>query len=286
MKTVVERLDPCVCGMSHVGRVRKRNEDRFTSGLLLPSFELQSNIDQWSFFVDEKTLKPRNFRPIHLAVVADGMGGHAGGDLAAEISIQTFVRSLLAHLTAKHSTQVSDESSNSWWMELQWDAIDSAQGALYDYQASHPETRGMGTTFTAVLAIAAKAYIAHLGDTRCYRIREESIEQLTLDHTVAQLYFDSGVLTKTQFLESSLQHRVYKSLGGSSLQVEPDFAVIDLEPGDKLLLCTDGLTKHLGEDEILREILENEDRTLCDHLVFRAVDEGGRDNVTVVSMEW
>jgi protein phosphatase len=139
----------------------------------------------------------------------------------------------------------------------------------------------MGTTLTMAFIAWPVLYVAHVGDSRCYLFRSGTLSRLTTDHTVAQQMLDEGIRTADP--ESQWHHVLWNSLGGSEQIPKPEIAKLELAPGDTVLLCSDGLTKHIGDDEIAATLGAHQtSAALCARLIERANAEGGTDNVTVV----
>jgi protein phosphatase len=141
----------------------------------------------------------------------------------------------------------------------------------------------MGTTLTAVLTAGLDALVAHVGDSRAYLFRGGALEQLTRDHTVAQRLMDTGALPSVASATGFMRHVLTNCLGGGSHDVKVETYPLRLADGDRLLLCTDGLTDMLGAEEIRDVLAQHPDpQEACGALVDRALDHGGKDNVTVV----
>jgi protein phosphatase len=224
------RLESAVA--SDIGKVRTRNEDAY---LLLP----------------EKGI----------FAVADGMGGHAAGDVASRTALESV-------------SEISDGDVVS--------AVLRANRAVSERAQREPQLAGMGTTLTLLALQRDKnvALLGHVGDTRSYLFRAGKLQQLTRDHTVAQEMVDAGQLTKDTARNHPASSMLQRAIGTQS-EVDVDFAEIDVQSADLFLLCSDGLTGMLSDGEIAR-ILENEKplQQLADELVEAANQRGGRDNIT------
>lgn len=228
---------------SDVGKVRENNED--------------------SFYVDPKA---------GLFIVADGMGGHNAGEVASRMATERIREQLDAS-----SLPQDEEGIQSVLRET----IQQANAEIYRHGGHYEALQGMGTTVVVVLIRAGKLYVAHVGDSRAYLLRDGTLLQLTEDHThVAQLV-RQGQLNPEEARGHHQRHVLSRVLGGSET-VEVDLAVIPYQ-GEPLLLCTDGLTDML-EDQEIRDILSPlpEPQKACEILVDEANEHGGRDNVTVV----
>ena len=207
----------------------------------------------------------------HLYVVADGMGGHAGGDVASAIAVR--------HLREiDHPYATVDEARE----ELYRSILD-AGGALTDAVAEHPELTGMGTTVSAMIRVGDQMVIAHIGDSRIYRLRNGVLEQMTSDHTFVQRLVDSGRITPEEAAVHPRRSVLMRVLGDVDVEPEVDTHIVDTQPDDRWLLCSDGLSGYVAEREIA-EILLSVDNTedAAEKLVLSALAEGAPDNVTVV----
>jgi protein phosphatase len=263
-----------VCGLSHPGYVRANNEDHFivtrigrfleTVVTSLPPGEVPERAEESGYAM----------------IVADGMGGHAAGEVASRLALSGLMRLALAmpdwifRLDAGVAEDASQRSRRRF---------ERVNELLIEYGKQAHDLRGMGTTLTAARSMGRDLQIAHVGDSRVYLFRDGRLHRLTRDHTYTQLLVDSGLLSKEDAARSSARHVLVNALGGSDEDVEVDVDQIPLTSGDRLLLCSDGLTD-LVEDEAIRQGLsENTDSAAaCQRLVDLALASGGRDNITVV----
>lgn len=215
--------------------------------------------------------------PFQLWVVADGMGGHAGGEVASRLAVEAVVAQV-RNGTGTGEAPTSDE-------RLLREAMAAAQRAILDDARKHPELTGMGTTCVALRITSAprpRATIAHVGDSRAYRLRGNRLEQLTQDHSLIDDYVRRGLISAAQAFTHPLRHVLSRALGSDTC--EADAGVHELEDSDLLLLCTDGLTK-MVKDERIADVLLRERATpdqACRALVQEALRQGGADNVTVI----
>lgn len=215
-----------------------------------------------------------------LWVIADGMGGHAGGDVASRLAVDAIV-SHVGNAKNLHTIDQSDEVSR-----FLAEAILSADAAIHQRVKVSPDLAGMGTTVITVLFIKTPrpaVAIAHIGDSRAYRIRHSQIKALTTDHSFVQQLVSQGHITPAQGNVHPKQNILLRALGVSD-QSTPDVQVHPLDSQDVILLCTDGLTKMISESEILSIILRNWEAPLktCQELIAQANANGGKDNITVV----
>lgn len=219
---------------------------------------------------------------LRLWVVADGMGGHAGGDVASRLAVDAVLTHVRARASAGGAAEGAGPASDE---RLLREAIDAAQRAILHEARARKELTGMGTTCVALRISSAPdplATIAHVGDSRAYRLRGNRLEQLTRDHSLLDDYIRRGLVTPAQAFTHPLRHVLSRALGTGTC--EPDVGVHDLEDSDLILLCTDGLTKMIKDDRIADVLLRERtapDRA-CGALVQEALGHGGADNVTVI----
>lgn len=235
---------------SDVGRKRENNEDWFT-------------------------IDPER----GLYVVADGIGGHSGGEVAASLAVEAFVRAVD---TVPDAPFLADPSLHNRQLIFDWLALvtDEANSAIYQGGRDNPQYRGMGCTLDAVLIRGAGAFFVHVGDSRAYLLRGVELTQLTEDHTLGQLLLSVGHITRDELKNDDKRNVLMRALGVLP-KVQPDVFFVDLAPGDRLLLCSDGLTNEVPHDR-LRLLLASEGAKAPDALVDAALEAGGRDNITAV----
>jgi len=207
----------------------------------------------------------------HLFVVADGMGGHAGGDVASAIAVRH-----LAEIDRPYDSV--DEAR-----EVLYRSILDAGVELTETVSEHPELTGMGTTVSAMIRVGHQMVIAHIGDSRIYRLRNGVLEQITADHTFVQRLVDSGRITPEEAAVHPRRSVLMRVLGDVDVEPEIDTHVVDTQPDDRWLLCSDGLSGYVSEREIA-EILVSVDNTedACEKLILASLAEGAPDNVTVL----
>lgn len=211
--------------------------------------------------------------------VADGMGGHIGGDIAAQTAIRT---------VEARAALLSEGLRNGHVppTDVLTDLINRAHEAIVDRTRSQPKLKGMGTTIvllTIVPTPAPVAYLVHVGDSRAYRVRSGTLTPLTRDHSLIEKYLERGILTPQKAKTHPERHVLTRALGVPGMAT-PTIGAFPIREDDVVLLCSDGLTKMLEDDDIQRDLTQGElDPTLlCNRLVTTALDRGGEDNVTVV----
>ncbi len=209
-----------------------------------------------------------------LFMVADGMGGHAAGEVASRMAVETIGRRL---------QQSAREGAEP--LRLLQEAVLAANGALCAAAEGNPAWQGMGTTLAAIFPFGSHLAVAHVGDSRVYRLRGRQIEQLTEDHTVVAEQVRLGLLSSEEAAHASHQHLITRALGqGPDLEVSVQ--QIELRDGDRYLLCSDGLSS-LVPDEIIAGVIHSlpQPRAACRALVDLANQRGGTDNISVVLVE-
>jgi len=248
-------LDVKSSGLSDVGRARTHNED---------CFELDSEID--------------------LYLVADGMGGHRYGEVAAEVAVDA-IRDFVVHTRSSDSTWpfVLDGRLRRH-SNLLKNAVKVAHDRVLSAIQQDHRLYGMGTTIVGFLLEGDVAAIAHVGDSRAYRLRSEEFELLTQDHTWVNEQVVAGYLSEAQARVHPLKNVVTRALGGER-EVMVDVREVRVRPGDLYLLCSDGLTTMLSDEEIGEVARAAEGvEEVCRKLVACANSRGGHDNVTVVAL--
>jgi serine/threonine protein phosphatase PrpC len=262
----VEHAQMNLGAASDVGLKRKNNEDRYA----ISAFRAQTGRGQ----------------PAVLAIVADGIGGHRAGEVAAEIAVET-IREVVARSDGSQPLQILRE------------AVALADQRIYQSAQQDASRQGMGSTCACALVIGDRLYTVAVGDTRIYLVSEGRIQQLTVDHTWVQEALDKGVLTEEQARDHPNSHVIRRFLGSKG-GVKPDFRLklnpgesdpqaeanqgFALRGGDTLLLCSDGLTDLVNDDEILEVVRGYRLQEAIDVLIATANQRGGHDNITIVGL--
>jgi PPM family protein phosphatase len=264
-------------GLTNVGRVRSVNEDAYLIATLQRSMVVHdaSPPAAHGWFAGEPAGT--------LLIIADGMGGQGGGDVASRVAVSTVANYLLNVMpwTNAFPTASTGRDSGSPGVRDQLASALVIGDSTVKHAGLQTGAPRMGTTLTVALVLWPVLYVAHVGDTRCYVLRSGSLTRMTTDHTMAQKFADDA--GKPVDPASNLHHVLWNSLGGSEVLPKPDILKLGLELGDRLLLCSDGLTKHVNDEEIAAALASDEPlATRCARLVERANAAGGTDNVTVV----
>jgi serine/threonine protein phosphatase PrpC len=207
----------------------------------------------------------------NLLVVADGMGGHAGGDVASALTIAALV-----------GLDRPDHSSDQSMSELER-SIDRARQDLVDATTADPDLAGMGTTVTALLKSGNTLAMAHLGDSRAYLLRDGTLAQVTVDHTFVQHLVDTGRITPDEAETHPQRNVVMRVLGDFDLDLTPDLSIREAVPGDRWMLCSDGLSGFVPDDEIADVLISvTTPQDAVERLVSMSMRAGSTDNITVV----
>ncbi len=232
-------------GRSDVGLVREANEDA------------------WRYLPE-----------LQLLVLADGMGGHKAGDVAANETVNRVCNYLKREIEALGSDLDYEEAE-----ALLFDTIQQVNEEVLTLSFSRPQLRGMGTTLCVLLFLRNSALLAHVGDSRIYRLRDLKLEQMTADHSLFQELLDQGALGKGE--EFKRKNVITKAIGIASV-VEPTVCQVELRSGDRFLLCSDGLSDLVDVSAIEKILLDHEKESeVASSLITAALEEGGLDNITV-----
>jgi serine/threonine protein phosphatase PrpC len=219
----------------------------------------------------------------NLFVLSDGLGGAAKGEVASAMAVEAVIASLNENAAAADSNGNSaDENKLSAETQSLVHAIKLANRKIHNEGTRDPACRGMGATIVAARISGNRLSLVHVGDSRAYLLRSDRLEQLTADHSLVAEQVRQGLMTREQAEASELQSVLTRALGTEE-NVEVDADEIELFPRDSLLLCSDGLTRMVPEDEIATILLQAPDvASAAERLVSRANEHGGLDNVTVV----
>lgn len=239
-----------IVGATDVGKVRSANEDGYDFGIF-----------------DDGTA---------WAIVCDGMGGVRGGHIAS---------SLVLEMVSEKIKKCYNKLMPSYSFENMFlSTITTANVIVHDRSFTDEELKGMGTTIAAVIIKDHIACIAHVGDSRVYKISEGTIKQITKDHSLAQEMLDRGQLTQEEFENYPKKNIITRALGVDE-DIDIDFDFTALEDGESFVLCSDGLSGLISDEDILRIYNDNSINTVCEKYIEAANGNGGHDNITVVVMK-
>ncbi len=242
------RVHVTVACKTDLGRVRENNEDKF------------------EYFIpeDDRTLASRG----QIFLVCDGMGGHAAGQIASELAAKTFIDVYLHH--PSQDPTVAMEAG-----------VSAANRFVLDVGRAIPARRGMGTTLSSVVLLQGSAYVVQVGDSRVYRLRDNVLKPLTEDHTWVDEQIKAGTITRSEAETHPYRHVLTRAVGTDG-DLHPDIERHDLQLGDTFLLCSDGLTNHVSNEQMERLLSEFGPSQAAWNLVGAALQGGGSDNTTVM----
>ncbi len=229
------------------------------------------SMNQDSFYISE------NDNGLNLCILADGMGGYKGGEIASKVAVTAVSK----FITEKFDGISKDKDSI---LDLLEDAILFANSAIYEESEADEELQDMGTTLEVMLIYKQKVYIGHVGDSRIYRIRKNNMKKITTDHSYVEKLIQDGEITREESYNHPKKNLLIKALGTDE-EVEPDLIYTVLNKNDMLIICSDGLTNMIPEKEILDIVLNNSSENVADVLVDEANEAGGLDNITVIFVD-
>jgi protein phosphatase len=261
-------------GLTHVGLVRTSNEDHYLISRLGRYFETVSTS------LPPEDLPARADDASYSLIVADGMGGHAAGEVASRLAIREMIR--LAFELPDWIVRIDDRTSDAAAARSQ-ERIEKLNAMVLAGGQDDPALRGMGCTMTLARNLGRVLQIAHVGDSRAYLLRAGQLHRLTRDHTYVQMLVDSGLMSPEEAATSRSRHVLVNVVGGSSDGVHVDVERAPLNNGDRVLLCSDGLTDGVDDDAIRTALTEASTAAdACQRLLARALEGAARDNITVV----
>ena len=228
---------------------------------------------------NEDSIEVKQFPDLIVSIVADGMGGQAAGEIASKRAIEIIPRELRKNLTAGLAPDAVKAVIKR--------AIVQANEEIMAMGALDKDMKNMGTTVVmAVWRKGSEMYIAGVGDSRCYLVRDAKAQQLTTDHSLAQALVEAKTISPAEAKEHRFKNVLWKYLGSKEVADGPDVAVLQVQPGDRVLLCTDGLTGVVTDDGLAQFIGQQADMQACaEGLGQLALDSGSRDNVSGIMIE-
>lgn len=228
------------------------------------------NMNQDNYYIPQEDDK------IQLFVLADGMGGYNGGEIASSLAVQSVIIYVKEHFS---SIQLNKESILAFIKQT----IEYANQVVYNKSKTEEELSEMGTTLEVCIIYNNKVFIGHVGDSRVYRIRKQFIRKLTIDHSYVEKLVRDGTITRQESYTHPKKNMLTKALGCDE-SIQPDVMVKGFLKDDILLMCSDGLTNLVSENEIYGMVVTNT-KTAVDNLIQRANDNGGLDNITVIIID-
>jgi protein phosphatase len=261
-----------VCGLTHPGKIRTENQDHF----LICSLRKQMVVQQTSLPLPD-SLIGESQRLSLLMMVADGVGGGTKGAEASRLALEAVSQYVSRSMRCYYAAGADDHE----FSEALEAAAGQCHGELLRHGQENPEYAGMATTLTLYLGVWPRAYLLQVGDSRCYLLHDGELLQITRDQTMAQELIDLGVLRSADAGATKLAHTLSSSIGGR--QTAPVVTRMGLGWGDVVLLCSDGLTRHVPDDRIRHHLRAmTSARQVCQDLVQEALEGGGSDNITVI----
>jgi serine/threonine protein phosphatase PrpC len=262
-----------VYGVTHPGKVRTENQDHF----LICSLRKQVDIRMTSLPDAEKLMADPE-RLAFVAMVADGVGGGAKGAEASRIALEAVIQYVTNGIQSYYAATRQDEGKLIQAIE---EGALRCHAELVRRGQEDPEYHGMATTLTLYLGVWPKSYMLQVGDSRCYLLRNGELTQITRDQTMAQELIDLGVITRTDAANTRLANSLSSSLGGR--QTEPVVTRFDMNWSTVVLLCSDGLTRHVSDEQIRHRLSSmTSAQQVCEDLLQDALEAGGSDNITIV----
>jgi serine/threonine protein phosphatase PrpC len=262
-----------VHGLTHVGSIRKENQDHF----LVCQLRRQIEVEHTSLS-NLKGLTAATDRLAFLAMVADGVGGGARGEEASRVAVEAITKYVAENIQSYYSANLGDDRL---FVRALSDAALRCHEDLVERSSEVPGEPKMATTLTLYIGVWPRAYLVQLGDSRYYLLRGGVLTQISRDQTIAQDLIDQGVLTRAQGSRAQWADVLSSAIGGST--AKPVITRIDLDRSFVHLWCSDGLTKHVSDDQIAERLRSmTSSKQVCEALLQDALDGGGSDNITVV----
>jgi protein phosphatase len=272
------RVRADIAALTHAGS-RANNEDAYAV------YRLGRYMDCVASNLPDTDLPAHYDDSGHLLIVVDGVGGAEGGEVASRTALLSLVRQIMH--SPKWALKLDDPATREGeireLMERSRIYLQQMHDRIRERQKQDPQFEDMGTTFTSAYTVGGDLFLQHVGDSRAYALRAGRLFRITHDHTLAQEFADRGELHQEDVDRHPLGHVLTKALGGPTDQLVSDAHHRDIEDGDRLLLCSDGLTKVASEDDIAQTLLAHPaSAAACRALVDLALARGAPDNVTVI----
>lgn len=261
-----------VYGLTHPGKKRPNNEDHFLI------CALQKRMEVYHTSLPDTSQLGANERMAFLAMVADGVGGAAAGEEASRLALESVTRYVSGTLHCYYTRDPNDDTDFVRSLE---EAALKVHNELATMAAEDRKLRGMATTLTLFLGVWPRAYLLQVGDSRAYRLRDGKLIQTTRDQTMAEELVDQGVFTRADAANTRWAHVLSSAIGGP--QAAPVVRGFDQAWGSVGLICSDGLTRHVSDDQIRDRLISlTSSRQACEALLQDALDAGGADNITII----
>ena len=261
-----------VWGLTHRGKVRETNQDHF----LITSLHKELRIHHTS--LPDPSVLADTERLAFLVMVADGVGGRLAGEEASRLATEGIARYVSHSVKCYYTTDPADRDE---YMRVLTEGALKVHTDLNQAGAEDPAHAGMATTLTLWMGVWPHAYLLQVGDSRCYILRDGVLTQISRDQTMAQDLVDQGILTRSDAEGSRLSHILSSAVGGS--QAMPVVTHLESVWGQVGLLCSDGLTRHVSDDQIRERLMAmTSAKQVCEALLQDALDGGGSDNITII----
>jgi protein phosphatase len=265
-----EELD--IFGLTHMGKVRKSNQDHF----LIASLRRQVEVHLTS--LPAETHWPAPKRLAFMAMVADGVGSTEAGEEASRLAVERVTDYVIQCIKAYHTAGADKDAAFS---DALADAAMQVHAAIIEHAHDPDAQRRMATTLTLWIGIWPRAYLLQVGDSRCYVMRDDKLMQISRDQTMAQELIDQGILNRTDAPRTRWANVLSSAIGGHA--AAPVVTQMDQFWGQSGLLCSDGLTKHVSDERIAERLRSmTSARQVCEDLLNDALEDGGSDNITIL----
>lgn len=273
------RITADVAALSHPGNVRETNEDSYAV------FRMGRYLERVASNVPEEALGSHREESSWLLAVADGLGGHSAGEVASHTALVSMLQLILR--APRWALRLDDPATRDVDIKALFKRarsyLDGVHDALRARAAADTQLEGMGTTLTTAYSVGNDIFVVHVGDSRAYLLRAGRLHRITRDHTLAQSYADQGMIPQAEVESHELGHVLTRAMGAGDAHPESEIHHLDLQHDDRVLLCSDGLTRCVPESEIASLLSAFSDSEgACRALVDRALALGGEDNVTVI----
>jgi PPM family protein phosphatase len=264
-----------LAAQSHQGHVRDSNEDHYLAVRITRSLEtVLTNLG-------EGVLPKRFDETAFGMLVADGMGGMAGGEIASSTALLRLLE--LVAQTPDWIMKMNERENALIVMTRMTNRFRQIDDELREQGESNQALYGMGTTLTLTVSLGTDLFLSHIGDSRAYLLRGEKLHQLTKDHTLAQALIEAGLAGADDTSTLAMRHVLTAALGSTGERTDPQVRRLHLSDGDQVLLCTDGLTETVADKDIAAVLADaNSSQSACQALIDLALAGGGTDNITVV----
>lgn len=273
------RVAADVAALSHAGNVREQNEDSYAV------FRMGRYLERIESNIPEDALPTHREDSGWLMAVADGLGGHSAGEVASRTALVSMLQLILR--SPRWALRLDDPATREADIQALFRRVRTylagVHEALRERASTDTQLEGMGTTLTTAYTVGNDLFVVHVGDSRAYLLREGKLRRITHDHTLAQSYADQGLIPQAEVESHELGHVLTRAMGAGDSHPEYEIHHLDLQHDDRVLLCSDGLTRCVPESDITALLSAFSDSAgACRALVDRALALGGGDNITAI----